>query len=422
MKKSLNPFTSLALLVLLYATAFTLFECGAAEKKEVTIIGTWGGTELDNFLAVCGESGVKVKFETTRDLDAVIKTRLAAGSQPDVAVLPNPAKLKELAKTGKIKDLGFLDEQALLKDYARAWLDLASYGGKLYGIFYKAANKSVIWYNPKEFEKNGWKVPTTWDDLVDLTKTIAKSGKKPWSIGADIGWPLSDWIENIMVRVAGPRMYQEWIDHEIPWTDGSVRQAFAEWKKIVGDPSNLYGGIDGTLATTFQNAAFAVFQDPPKAYMYYEGDFMGGIVSVELPNVKLGENMAFFPFPPINPEYKTPVVGGADVIVVFNDSASVKKLVSFLTTTKAHEIWVKRGGFISQNKNVSLDLYPDKITRASAEILANAEVYVFDASDLMPPAVGNQGGFWDACKKFIQKPSSIDTILGDMEKLAEKNY
>jgi len=390
------------------------------QTSAISVTGTWGGSELDTFMKICQAAGVEVNFNTTRDLDAVLATAVQANTLPDIAILPNPGKLQELAREGVLKPLNYLSEGDL-NNYAKTWINLGSYGGKLYGLYFKVANKSVIWYNPKEFKKNGWTVPETWDELVSLTNKIASTGKTPWSIGADIGWPLSDWIENIMIRTAGPEKYQKWIDHDLPWTDPAVKKAFQVWGEIVGNPKNLAGGVDGTLATTFQNGAIAVFQKNPKAYLYYEADFMGGIVTAELPYVKLGEDMSFFAFPPIDPKYGVPVVGGADVFVAFSEKPEVKKLMKFLTTAKANEIAVQNG-FLSQHKGVSLDHYPNVISRNSAKILTQADIYVFDASDLMPPAVGNQGGFWDACKKYIQDPSKLDEILLEMEELAKRHY
>lgn len=397
-----------------------LSQCAFSESAAINVTGTWGGNELETFMKIADAAGVKVNFNTTRDLNAVLAAGVKAKTLPDIAILPNPGKLQELAKQGVLKQLNYLSKNDL-KNYAKTWISLGSYGGKLYGVYFKVANKSVIWYNPKEFKKNGWAVPKTWDELIALDKKIVSEGKTPWSIGSDIGWPLSDWIENIMIRTAGPEVYEKWINHEISWTDPAVKKAFQVWGQIVGDPKNLAGGIDGTLATTFQNGAIAVFQENPKAYMYYEGDFMGGIVTSQLPNVKLGEDMDFFAFPPIDAKYGVPVVGGADVFVAFSDKPAVKKLMKYLTTVQANEIAVKNG-FLSQNKGVSLDVYPNIVSKNSASILTKAEIYVFDASDLMPPAVGNQGGFWDACKKYIQDPSKLDSILAEMEALAKKNY
>lgn len=414
-KRIISGFWVVALIGMLLLSQFAFGETAA-----ISVTGTWGGSELETFMKICDAANLKVNFNTTRDLNAVLATAVKAKNLPDIAILPNPGKLQEMAKQGVLKQLNYLDP-ADMKNYAKTWTSLGSYGGKLYGVYFKVANKSVIWYNPKEFKKNGWAVPKNWNELIALNKKIVASGKTPWSIGSDIGWPLSDWLENIMIRTAGPDVYDQWVNHEIPWTHPAVKKAFQVWGQIVGDSKNLAGGIDGTLATTFQNGALAVFQENPKAYMYYEGDFMGGIVTSQLPNVKLGEDMDFFAFPEIDSKFGVPVVGGADVFVAFSDKPEVKKLMKFLTTVKANEIAVK-GGFLSQNKGVSLSDYPNVVSRNSAKILTNADVYAFDASDLMPPAVGNQGGFWDACKKYIQDPSKLDAILAEMEAIAKKNY
>jgi alpha-glucoside transport system substrate-binding protein len=404
-----------SLIVLIGAASIAL-----GDPSVISVTGTWGGSELATFQKICSAAGVKVNFNTTRDLNAVLATAVKAKTLPDIAILPNPGKLRELAKQGVLKPLTYI-RKANLRKYAKTWIKLGSYGGKLYGIYFKVANKSVIWYNPKEFKKHGWKVPQNWKELIALNQKIVASGKTPWSIGADIGWPLSDWIENIMVRTAGPEVYDQWINHEIPWTHPAVKKAFKVWGEIVGKPENLAGGVDGTLATTFQNAAVAVFRKNPKAYLYYEGDFMSGIITAELPNVKVGRDLDFFAFPAIDPRYGVPVVGGADVLVAFSNQPAVKKLMKYLVSVKANEIAVK-GGFLSQNKGVSLNVYPNAVSRNSARILTQADTYVFDASDLMPPAVGNQGGFWDACKKYLQNPAQLDMILAEQEALAKKNY
>jgi ABC-type sugar transport system, periplasmic component len=397
-----------------------LAQSAFGENPTVTAIGPWGGSELDTFTKICDAAGIKLSHNTTRELTAQLAAAVKANTLPDIAILPNPAALRDLAKQGALKPLNYLSK-ADMKNYTKAWIDLGSYGGKLYGLYYKVDNKSVIWYNPKEFKKNGWSIPKTWNELIALDKKIVASGKTPWSIGADIGWPTTDWIENIMIRTAGPEVYDKWVNHEIPWTDPAVKHAFDVWGQIVGEPKNLAGGVEGTLGTTFQNGVVAVFQENPKAYMYYEGTFMSGIVTSQLPNVKIGEDIDFFPFPSIDPKYGVPVVGGANVIAAFSDKPAVKKLMQFLSTAKAAEIAVK-GGWGSQNKAVPLSAYPDYVGKKAAAMLTSAQVYAFDASDLMPPAIGNQGGFWDASKNYIADPSKLDSILAKMEELSKKNY
>ncbi len=395
--------------------------CSSSADKRVTVVGTWGGVELENFLRVCRAAGVEVQFETTRDLDAILTTRAQSDNLPDLAVLPNPAKLQELARKSKLSPLSFLERDQLVRDFGEAWIRLGSYAGQLYGLFFKISNKSLIWYNPQEFKRHGWTPARTWQELLVLTAQIHSEGKTPWAIGADLGWPLTDWIENLVLRSQGPQFYQDWAAHRIPWTHPMIAAAFRRFGEIAGRGENIWGGVDGALATTFQRAAFAVFRPEPLSYLLAQGDFVVGVASSQFPDLLREKKIASFPFPVIEPRYADTAVVGGDVIVAFRRTEGVEKLLRFLASTPAHEIWVARGGFLSHNRSVPLERYPDEISRELARRLRLASEVVFDASDLMPPAVGNQGGFWDACKRFLKDPSQIDSILIEMEDLAIKN-
>ncbi len=390
----------------------------------INVIGAWGGSELEAFQAVFEpfgqRTGIELNFETTRDLDAIITARVEGGNPPDIAILPSPASMQVFARDGALVDIEpFLDQAALSQNYAQAWIDLGTVDGTLRGLFFKAANKSTIWYNPKAFAANGYEVPQTWDELIALTNQIRSDGKTPWSIGGDIGWPLTDWVENLMLRVSGPDVYDQWISHDIEWTDFRVRNAFSRFEQIVGNGANLLGGNAGSVATTFVDAIFPLYFDSPAAFLYYEGDFMQGIIQDQFPELVAGEDFAFFAFPPIDPAFGTPVMGGADVVVAFRDTPQVRALIDYLSTPEAGAIWAGRGGFTSPNRGVSLDVYPDELSRESARILASADVFRFDASDLMPPEVGNDA-FWNQALNFLGNPSSIDQVLEAIEAVADQ--
>ncbi|GAI17628.1 unnamed protein product, partial [marine sediment metagenome] len=229
------------------------------------------------------------------------------------------------------------------------------------GIFYKVANKSLIWYNPSAFSDAGYEIPTTWDELIALSDKIVSDSKTPWAIGfesgAASGWPATDWIEDIMLRTAGPDIYDQWVNHEISWTDKAVKTAWEVFGEIVGNEEYQYGGSTGTLTTDFGDAPAALFTSPPGAYMHRQASFITGFFPEGL---EVGTDYDFFPFPSIDPAYGIPVLGGADLIVVFNNTPEVQQLVKYLATAQPQEIWAaKGGGFISPNKAVSLDAYPD---------------------------------------------------------------
>jgi len=393
----------------------------------VTVLGTWGGDELTNFqeavFPFTDETGIGMAFEGTRDLAAVLTIRVEAGNPPDLAILPNPGQMYELAESGELVDISqFMDIGELETNYAQAWLDLASYNGTLYGIFYKVANKSLIWYDPSAFSAAGYEIPTTWDELIALSDKIVSDGKTPWAIGfesgAASGWPATDWIEDIMLRTAGPDIYDQWVNHEISWTDKAIKTAWEVFGEIVRNEEYQYGGSTGTLTTAFGDAPAALFTSPPGAYMHRQASFVTGFFPEGL---EAGTDYDFFPFPSIDSAYGTPVLGGADLIVVFNNTPEVQELVKYLATAQPQEIWATLGGgFISPNKAVSLDAYPDELTRKMAEMVVNAEVFRFDASDLMPAAVGS-GSFWTGTLDYVSG-EDLDTVLEEIEDSAVDAY
>lgn len=364
-------------------------------------------------------------FVSTRDLNAVLTTRLEAGDPPEVSILPNPGFMHELADRGKLVSLDtILDMDRMRRDYAQSWLDLGTHRGKLYAIFYKATNKGIIWYSPKNFRDKGYSVPKTWGKMLELSDKIVSQGGTPWVIaaesGAATGWPLTDWIEMIVLNMSGPVIYDRWIAHEIPWTAPAIRRSFETLGRIVHTPKYVYGGSAGVLATNFINGAYVPYTRPPGAYMNFLGGFAQTFINRQYPDFRPGEDYAFFPFPIIEPEYAGGVMGGADVIVLTKDTPGARSLIRYLSTARAQEIWARKGGFIASNKGVKPDAYPDVIARQMALQLANATVFRFDGSDLMPAKVGD--AFWKATLEYVNNPAELDKILQSVEEVAADAY
>ena len=361
-------------------------------------------------------------FEGTRDLAAVLTTRIEAGNPPDLAILPNPGQLYELAAEGKLVPLdSFMDKDQLIKDYGQSWVDIASYDGHVYGIFYKVAVKSLVWYNPKAFAAKGYEIPKTWDEMIALSDKIVADGGTPWCIGLESGsasgWPGTDWIEDIMLRTAGPEVYDKWVRHEIPWTDPAVKKAWELFGQIARNDKYVYGGTTGELSTNFGDAPRPMFDNPPGCYMHRQASFITGFFPKGL---KPGEDYDFFPFPPIDEKWGTPALVAGDVIVMLNDTPEARKLVEYLASPEPQEAWAKKGGFISANKKVSLDVYPDDLTRKMAEMIVSAKVARFDGSDLMPAAVG-AGAFWKGVLDYVGG-ADLDAVLEEIEAAAQDAY
>jgi alpha-glucoside transport system substrate-binding protein len=115
----------------------------------VSVLATWGGAEQDSFLAMVkpfeDQTGVKIQYEGTRDLNAVLSTRVQGGNPPDVAGLPGPGQMAQFASAGKLIDLSnILDMTAMKDQYPDTFLKFAQVNGKQVGIFIKAALKGPI--------------------------------------------------------------------------------------------------------------------------------------------------------------------------------------------------------------------------------------------------------------------------------------
>jgi len=402
---------------------------GASSSNTIDLLNVWGGEEQTSFKAVVApftsQTGIKVNLESTRDLNATLTARIQAHNPPDIAILPNPGKMQQLAQRGSLIALdSFLDMNQIHSDYADAWINLGSYNGKLYSIFYKAANKGTVWYSPAQFSSNGYQTPASWTDMVTLSNSIANSGKYPWAMGvssqAASGWPAADWIAQIYLNQSGPTLYDKWVAHQIPWTDASIKSAFQLFGQIAAGKHYINGAPQSILATGFQQASFLPFDSPPAAYLYYLGDFTAGFISTQFTSLKAGTGYNFFPFPTINSQYAGAVTGSADIVTALRNTSAVQKLVKYLATAAAQEIWVKRGGFTSVNKSVSLSAYPDAVTQGSAKMLTAASVYRYGADDLMPPAM--EDAFWKAMLDYITNPSQLDSILSSLEATATQAY
>ena len=395
----------------------------------VSVLAVWGGDELDNFRAMIApfeeQTGITVEYEGTRDLNAVLTTRLEGGNPPDLAGLPGPGQLQEFAQAGHLVALNdVLDMEQMQSEYDEGFLNLASIDDNLYGIFIKAAVKSLVWYNPKAFDAAGYEIPTTWDEMNALEDQIIADGSTPWCIGlesgAASGWPGTDWIEDIMLRTAGPDIYDQWWNHEIPWTDPAVKNAWETWGTVVTDPEMIYGGTPFVLSTNFGEAPFPMFDDPPGCYLHRQASFITSFITEQYPDLVAGEDYNFFQFPPIEAEQGQPLLVAGDLFGMFNDTPQSRALMNYLVTADAQSIWAERGGFLSANKTVDPAVYPDQLTQQIGEMLTSATAVRFDASDLMPEAVNN--AFWSGILDFVSQPDTLDTILESIESAAQDAY
>ncbi|MEU2613364.1 extracellular solute-binding protein [Micromonospora sp. NPDC007271] len=390
--------------------------------KTVNVIGTWGGDEQAAFLKMVEpwekETGAKVKYTGTRDINTVLTTGVASGVLPDLAGLPGPGQMAEYAKAGKLLPLDdVLDVQTYQRDTAPALVELGKTDGKIHGVFIKAAIKGLIWYNPKVHDY-GTNPPKTWDDLMNQAKANQGRAKSVWCLGlesgAASGWPATDWIEDLVLRTAGPEVYIKWYEGKVKWSDPAIKKAFQMYADQV--VANSYGGGKTAVATNFGNAGDPLFANPPGCEFLHQASFITGFSQFK--SHTAGTDYNFMPFPDIDPQFSGAVEGAGDLFGMFHDTPAAKSLMKYLVTAPAQDIWVKAGGALSANKNAAS--YPDDVSKRSAQILADAKTFVFDASDSMPTAMND--AFWKAMVALTNGSKTIDQVLSDLDNAQKDAY
>jgi alpha-glucoside transport system substrate-binding protein len=423
-----------ALAIAILAAGLTATAISAKPTKKhagsIEVLSLWGGSEKDAFLKVTAaftkKTGIKVEYTSARDFIPEVRTRLAAGNPPDIGILPRPGYIGTLAKQGALKTLSSLglSNSAMAANYSAGWLKLGSSGGKLYGVPAKANSKSVIWYKPNSFKKYKFKIPKTWNQLLAITKKYKAKGLVPWSVGAGPSqsqWTLTDWFENIYARTAGPAKYQALFTGKLKFTDPSVANAARIMTQIINNKYVL-NGVQGVLGQSFVGSITDVFGTSPKAQLFFEGGFVGGIaLSKDVnPSLKPGVSINSFPWPTIKASLDHPVVGAADFAAAFKDNADVRAFLKYISTGAAGSIWVSTGAVTSPNKKVPAKSYPSILARGEAKQLATAKTFLFDGSDLLPGAFGDTWGF--ALQDVIQKPGNIKSILSTFQNKIQRQF
>jgi len=419
--------------LLALATILVIAVLGFAQESvwptgRLEILGPWGGVEQEALFKVLepfeAATGIKIDYVGSRDW-ATVFARAKAGNAPDMFISPVPAVTKEFARAGYLVPLdSFMNMSQMEKSFSADWRKLGTVDGHLYGIFGPVTIKSLIWYDPEEFADNGYQVPTTWDELVVLTKQISDEGNIPWSIamgcGDATGWPGTDWIEDIMLRTVGREVYDQWVNHEIPWTDPRVKHAWEVFGSIALNEKYVFGGTQGELSAFFGDGADPLFTGPPGAYMHRMALFMWGYIRDHFPNSVPGKTVDFFEFPPVDPQYGNPALVAGEMLIMMRDTPESRAFTRYWASAGAQGLIAAGFGRLSSNRDVDPYFYSDPILNRGSQLLGQSSTVRFDGSDLMPSEIG-VGIFWTGVIDYLSG-GNLDSILNDIEEVAQEVY
>ena len=378
----------------------------AASAQDLTVFGPWLGPDQELVEQVLSDfeakSGYDVAYVGSDSFEQQIMVDAEAGSAPNVAVFPQPGLASDMAARGFLTPLKDGTADWVRDNYAagQSWVDLGTYSGadgsdNLYGFFYKVDVKSLVWYSPENFEDAGYDVPTTMEELKELTDQIVADGETPWCIGLGsggaTGWPATDWVEDMMLRTQAPEVYDQWVANEIPFNDERVVAAIDEFGAFARNDDYVAGGAGAVASTDFRDSPKGLFAAPPQCYMHRQASFIPAFFPE---GTEVGADADFFYFPAYEgKDLGAPVLGAGTLWAITNENDAAHDLIEYLQTTDAHEIWMANGGFLTPHKGVDSSKFSTEAAAKMNDILLGATTFRFDASDLMPGGVG-AGTFW----------------------------
>jgi alpha-glucoside transport system substrate-binding protein len=369
-------------------------------------------------------TGIDVVYEGSGDFETLITVRAEGGSPPDIGAFPQPGLVADLVDGGYIFDVSeWLGMDYLEEQYTDAWLELADIDGIQAGVFHRANVKSLVWYNIPVFEDEGYEIPETWDELLALSDQMVSDGYTPWTVGIEssgaTGWVVTDWIEDIMLRIHPPEVYDQWVAGELPFNSPEVREAIGYMDQIFFEEDYVLGGREGIVLTPFGDAPTPITLDPPAALMHRQASFITAFLPQQ--GEEVGDTVGFFYFPPIDEELGRPVLGAGDLYSPMQDRPEVRALMRYLSTGLSTRAWVESGGFISPHADTPLEWYVTEADRGIAEILQTATTFRFDASDLMPGPVG-AGTFWTEMTAYVNNPDAdLEQLLTNIDQSWPEN-
>ncbi len=359
------------------------------------------------------------EVEASGNFEEQVQIR-AAGGTLDVILLPQPGGVVDHAESGNavsLEDMGF-DIGQLEETFGEYFLSLGESGGEHYGIPTNINLKSMVWYPKDDFDAAGYEVPTTYDEMIALSDQIKADGGTPWCVGfqseGSTGWPATDWMEDIMLRTAGPDVYDQWVTHEIPFDDPAVKAAAETFGEIMFTEGYVLGGPENTPSVPFGDAPLPMFEDPPGCWLHRQASFINAFFPE---GTEAGVDYDWFPFPPIDQEG---TLFAGELAVVFSNRPEI---VDFLEAFMGEDVQCAMGGVeassrISPNVSVGPDCYANEILADASVVLTDAlegGTGRFDASDLMPTEVG-AGTFWSEMMAYMEGgPNSLQTVLDDIE-------
>ncbi|MCP3856603.1 MAG: carbohydrate ABC transporter substrate-binding protein [Actinomycetia bacterium] len=346
---------------------------------------------------------LEVTFVGDADWEANINTQVQGGNPPNISLFPQPGKLADFARDGFIVPLDDSVIAAIDEYWAPGLSSVVNVDGVQYGVPAKSDLKGIVFYKPARFEADGYEVPTTYDDFVALVEEMAGAGgSKPLCVGIEsgtaTGWMFTDWVEDMMLRLHGGDVYDQWISNEVKFDDPRVVEAMQAVKDLWTEENVFAAG--GTISATNFGAPVAESLAADDCYMVRHSNFFAGLFP-EGTVFADGSDDAIdvFYFPDINGD--GPVLSAGNFAAAFDNDPATMAVLEYMASAdyaqsrqakQSAELSGSLSGYLSAAQGQDPSVY-QPLEQQFLEILSSADFVRFDGGDLMPADVG-AGSFW----------------------------
>jgi DNA-binding SARP family transcriptional activator/ABC-type glycerol-3-phosphate transport system substrate-binding protein len=392
------------------------------------------GAELQRFEE---RTGIDVVYEFNPATEAEVEAAAERGDPPDLAILPQPGTVVDLAREGHLMDLSaYLDPAQARRQVGDYLVDVASSSSGWFGVPVELNLKGLVWYPVPEFDQAGYVTPKTWDELVALTQQMVADGRTPWCIGLESGqfsgWPATDWIEALVLRLGGVDLYDRWAEGDIPFNDPVIRKAVTMFGQVAFGDGFVRGGADSMSRLTYSDAGDPMFANPPGCWLHHQSSFMQENLP---PGAAAGADTSYFVMPPIERGGDELVFGGAGMMGAFRDRPEVREFLRWVMSPQWGALWAANpsGTFLPYNAGFDVGRcraseLPEAVNAVRVRLCQEARDAIaagqwrFDASDLMPPDIGaltetgTPGAFLQGMIDHADHgPDNLDQVLADIE-------
>lgn len=392
--------------------------------SSIEIMYAFSGSQATGFQeavdAWAARHDVQVSYSASDDLTTDLRARVAAGNPPDLAMVPQPGLALELAHERAVEPLDdVLPVSRVASGMVPGMVEPLQEGGRTYGIPVAMNVKSLLWYDRHALHAVDIDPPQTMDDLAAAGDRLRERGSTPWCLGiedgANSGWAATDWVEELVLKGAGPEVYDGWVAGRVPFSDERIKQAFTTYAEVV-QHDGVEGGGPAAARRDVRHAADGLFAEPQRCALLKQGSYVTqqGFLP-ERVRTAIDQTTSVVAFPAGDNDAIE--VGGDSAVLLRGHDPAARDLVRYMgSDPRFGADWAgsEDRGFISPREDFDLERYASTTTRKIASAAYQAQTVRSDASDQMAPALGS-GAFARGMVGLTAGTVTVDQLVAQLD-------